>query len=239
MGDDHQTAGGDTPSFTSRERYIIIGEIGRMRDLRFGTAIEIIDRLFGGIIFPPAERKNCRSARREPIPPRILGRLICQVSGIAGLADGERQVLMAKLAIAGAGAGPGWGPCGCLNPLPGLDNPPASFPGLHGNRAGDRHLQGSKTFQEICRRIAENRPACPGNRSPEKDPVHLRSTAGRPASPGDGDHTPDPGKAATTREKEPRSPEGSAGDPFWDLVAEEVKRILWDDDTMQDEGERR
>lgn len=236
MENHHEDAGDDAFAFTSRERYIIIGEIGRMRDLPFGSAIEIIDRLFGGIIFPPAEGKESRPARREPVPARTLGRLICQVSGITGMADGERRVLMAKLAMAGAGTV--WGPCGSPDPFPRPDNPPASFPGLHGNRARERHPRGRETIRDTCRHTAEKRPALPGKRSPEKEWVHVQSTAGRPDSPGEGDRAPDPGKAATTRDKEPCSPGGTKSDPFWDLVAEEVERILRGDDTREGDGER-
>ena len=85
--------------FSEQERFIIIGEIGRMPGTSFGEALELLDRLFDGGIFP---RGDCR----EAVDTGQLGALIRAVGHRYDIPDRDRRLLMCRLAIAGLGGTP-------------------------------------------------------------------------------------------------------------------------------------
>jgi len=85
--------------FSEQERFIIIGEIGRMPGTSFGEALELLDRLFDGGIFP---RGDCR----EAVDTGQLGALIRAVGHRYDIPDRDRRLLMCRLAVAGLGGTP-------------------------------------------------------------------------------------------------------------------------------------
>ncbi len=86
-----------TRGFTDHERCLLIHEIGRMEELSFGSALELLDRLFGIAILSPV------GETQEPVDTGHLAMLIRQVSLRQDLTYPERRVLMQKLASVGMG----------------------------------------------------------------------------------------------------------------------------------------
>lgn len=91
-------------SFTDRERCILVEEIGKMDDIPFGVAVELLDQLFSGIIFSAEREGNGNLPTREPPYPEYLGRLISQVAARQDLPQEERRLLMYRIACVGSEA---------------------------------------------------------------------------------------------------------------------------------------
>ena len=85
--------------FSDRERYIILELVEEMPGTSFGEALELLDRLFDGGIFP---RGDCR----EAVDTGQLGALIRAVGHRYDIPDRDRRLLMCRLAIAGLGGTP-------------------------------------------------------------------------------------------------------------------------------------
>lgn len=82
--------------FSDRERYIILELVEEMPGTSFGEALELLDRLFDGGIFP---RGDCR----EAVDTGQLGALIRAVGHRYDIPDRDRRLLMCRLAVAGLG----------------------------------------------------------------------------------------------------------------------------------------
>ena len=91
-------------SFTDRERCILVEEIGKMDDIPFGAAVELLDQLFSGIIFSAEHEGGGNPPAREPPYPEYLGRLIYQVAARQDLPQEERRLLMYRIASVGSEA---------------------------------------------------------------------------------------------------------------------------------------
>jgi len=91
-----------TPGFSSRERSIIVEEIGKMHDIPFGAAVELLDQLFSGIVFSAGSEQDRDPPQREPPYPEYVGRLIYQVGARQDLPQNERRLLMYRIACAGS-----------------------------------------------------------------------------------------------------------------------------------------
>jgi hypothetical protein len=225
MRDTREDEGADTYGYSSRERFIIIEEIGKMHDLSFGAAVDLIDRLFDGCIFPAGNDSRRKSRGREPIPPALLGRLICRVGHRPGLDEGERRRLMAKLALHDSGHKrerfPVLHPFGhtgkaisdlfmrCWVLLSGLSGTGGSPPGAGPGPAAGRGTR--------CR-----------DRSPGKRRAGDPFCTTRPLSDGE------QGTAAFGIPGDEMTP----GDPYWDIVAEQLSRILGEDDPFDTSANR-
>lgn len=85
--------------FSDRERYIILELVEEMPGTSFGEALELLDRLFDGGIFP---RGDCR----EAVDTGQLGALIRAVGHRYDIPDRDRRLLMCRLAVAGLGGTP-------------------------------------------------------------------------------------------------------------------------------------
>jgi hypothetical protein len=85
--------------FSDRERYIILELVEEMPGTSFGEALELLDRLFDGGIFP---RGDCR----ESVDTGQLGAMIRAVGHRYDIPDRERRLLMCRLAVAGLGGTP-------------------------------------------------------------------------------------------------------------------------------------
>lgn len=90
--------------FSTRERCIIVEEIGKMDDIPFGAAVELIDQLFAGTIFSAGINGRGNPPEREPPYPEYLGRLIYQVAARQELSQEERRLLMYRIAFVGSDA---------------------------------------------------------------------------------------------------------------------------------------
>ena len=90
--------------FTERERYIIVEEIGKMNDIPFGAAVELVDQVLGGAIFSMAGEEDADTSPREPPNAEYLGRLIYQVAARQDLPQEDRRLLISKIAYAGSEA---------------------------------------------------------------------------------------------------------------------------------------
>lgn len=90
--------------FSARERVLIVEEIGKMDDIPFGAAVELLDQLFSGIIFSAEREPNGNLPPREPPYPEYLGRLIYQVAARQDLPQEERRLLMYRIACVGSEA---------------------------------------------------------------------------------------------------------------------------------------
>jgi len=91
-------------SFTDRERCILVEEIGKMDDIPFGAAVELLDQLFSGVIFSAEREGGGNLLAREPPYPEYLGRLISQVAARQDLPQEERRLLMYRIACIGSEA---------------------------------------------------------------------------------------------------------------------------------------
>ena len=85
--------------FSTRERCIIVEEIGKMNDIPFGAAVELLDQLFAGVIFSPGNDGHGNPPQREPPYPEYLGRLIYQVAARQELSQEERRLLIYRIAV--------------------------------------------------------------------------------------------------------------------------------------------
>ena len=85
--------------FSDRERYIILELVEEMPGTSFGEALELLDRLFDGGIFPSGD---CR----EAVDTGQLGALIRAVGHMYDIPDRDRRLLMCRLAVAGLGGTP-------------------------------------------------------------------------------------------------------------------------------------
>ena len=85
--------------FSDRERYIILELVEEMPGTSFGEALELLDRLFDGGIFP-------RGDRREAVETGQLGALIRAVGHRYDIPDRDRRLLMCRRAVAGLGGTP-------------------------------------------------------------------------------------------------------------------------------------
>ncbi len=83
---------------TGRDRCIIVEEIGKMRDIPFGAAVELLDQVLSGAIFSGGGNEP----RREPPYAEYLGRLMYQVAARQDLAQEERRLLMYRIASIGS-----------------------------------------------------------------------------------------------------------------------------------------
>jgi len=90
--------------FTERERYIIVEEIGKMNDIPFGAAVELVDQLLGGAIFFPAGEEDADTSPKEPPYAEYLGRLIDQVAARQDLPQEDRRLLISRIAFVGSEA---------------------------------------------------------------------------------------------------------------------------------------
>lgn len=217
MGDMREDEGADTYGYSSRERFIIIEEIGRMQDLSFGAAVDLIDRLFDGCIFPAGDDSRTKPGSGEPVPPALLGRLICRVAQRPGLDEGERRRLMAKLALHDSG------------------HKRERFPVLHpSGRTGKAISDLSMRCRVLLSGLSGTVGSPPGA---GQKPAGGRVTRRRDRSPGERRAG---GLFCTTRPPSDGERETAAfgilgdemtpGDPYWDVVAEQISRILGEDD---------
>lgn len=85
--------------FSAHERCIIVEEIGKMNDIPFGAAVELLDQLFAGVIFSPGSDGHGNPPQREPPYPEYLGRLIYQVAARQELSQDERRLLIYRIAL--------------------------------------------------------------------------------------------------------------------------------------------